>query len=360
MDRQLALLHKFIASAPDDVAGLHSCCGEVHDWQGFFEDAARQGLHDSVLQIVIALGQDIPAPARKHALRYQAGQQLLSDQLRKALAEALAVLGDAAIPVVPLKGPVLAERIYPPSVLRPSTDLDLLVRASDIYRAAALLERLGYRGATGPSERYYREHHHHLHFQRTNGPLLELHFRAFSGFGTAIGSEALFERARPFTPKDCPPTLVLAAEDEFVYLAAHLASHLFMRLAWLYDLKLFLRHHSDLSWDRLALRARSLGLFTVLAYTAQRLSDIGATIAATDGAADVVTRWARLSSPLLSAAQRSSGDSAAAHLARILFLATLCDDSRATTWFLRHHLLRGARKLAHRHVPSLVPDEWAG
>ena len=38
----------------------------------------------------------------------------------------------------------------------------------------------------------------------------------------------------------------LAAEDEFVYLAVHAAAHGFVRLMWLYDLKLLCaKYHDD-------------------------------------------------------------------------------------------------------------------
>ena len=48
--------------------------------------------------------------------------------------------------MIPLKGPALAEALYPDPGLRPFTDLDLLVRREDAARAVALLGEVGRSG----------------------------------------------------------------------------------------------------------------------------------------------------------------------------------------------------------------------
>jgi hypothetical protein len=233
-----------------------------------------------------------------------------------------------------------------------------MVSASDIYRAGGILERLGYDGTSNPSERYYREHHHHVHFIRPEGPLIELHFRAYSGFGITVEAQTFLARARRYQPGKGPPTWVLAPEDEFVYLAAHVAGHLYLRLSWLYDLKLFLRRHPGLSGVEIAKRAKSLGLLKAVAYTAERLRDFGVAI---DGLPVALNESRqRVAVGLLAVAQTADPNSARAHLARILFLSMLCDEPRARRSYLRHQLLRGARKLTHRYFPRWVPDEWSG
>src|SRR6202008_2711637 len=81
------------------------------------------------------------------------------DRLRRDLAEGTArhliLSGELArllksferqrIPVIPLKGPVLAETLYAHPALRPYTDLDLLIRRENVERVDDLLQRLGYR-----------------------------------------------------------------------------------------------------------------------------------------------------------------------------------------------------------------------
>ena len=351
------VLERVLATLPEDLDGAARIFGGVDDWTALLNGGRRNGLHDVVFAAAVETGCSIPQPVKKLAVRHQMGERLFHQQLRAALGEGLTALHAAGLRVACLKGPILAERLYPAAVVRPSTDLDLLVPARDVYRAAAILENLGYEGSRGPVERYYREHHHHLHFQRAQGPLLELHFRAFSGFGTSLDADSLFQRAQPYRSSDLPETLVLAPEDEYIYLAAHVASHLFLRLGWLYDLKLFVLKHPDLDWVTIANRAHSLGFNGAVAYTSALVRELNAPIP------DVFHHGAvgaKLPGLLLSAAQRGDPDAVTTHMARIFFLASLCDDTRTKTSFLQHHLLRGARKLAHRHAPTLVPEEWAG
>ena len=61
------------------------------------------------------------------------------------LAELMLRFDEERIPVIALKGPPLAEWLYPDPALRPSFDLDLLIRPADVPAALALLAREGYR-----------------------------------------------------------------------------------------------------------------------------------------------------------------------------------------------------------------------
>lgn len=56
----------------------------------------------------------------------------------------VAAFESEGITVVPLKGPILAESLYPDPALRPFSDLDLLVRKRDVPAAVRLLAREGY------------------------------------------------------------------------------------------------------------------------------------------------------------------------------------------------------------------------
>lgn len=49
-----------------------------------------------------------------------------------------------------LKGAAMAHLVYPQPVLRPMRDLDLLVRAEEVYRAYALLPEIGAEPAPRP------------------------------------------------------------------------------------------------------------------------------------------------------------------------------------------------------------------
>ena len=52
----------------------------------------------------------------------------------------------------------------------------------------------------------------------------------------------------------------LCPEDELVYLARHAANHMLGRVGWLYDLKLHLRAHPTLDWQRVVAVAKEAGM----------------------------------------------------------------------------------------------------
>ena len=135
------------------------------------------------------------------------------------------IFSAANVPVVALKGPLLAERLYPEGALRPSVDLDLLVAEDDLERAVAALEGAGWRADSGPTAVYARQHHHHLQLRREGQPPLELHFRARVGFGTVMPAADLIARSRAVVGARGRGLRILAPEDEFVYLAVHAAAH---------------------------------------------------------------------------------------------------------------------------------------
>ena len=65
---------------------------------------------------------------------------------------------------------------------------------------------------------------------------------------------------------------LLALEDEIVYLAVHAAAHGFVRLMWLYDLKLLCRRHSaEIDWSKVVERARYVRTLTAVAFTCEML-----------------------------------------------------------------------------------------
>lgn len=65
-------------------------------------------------------------------------------KMQAELKEILARFHQEDIPVMPLKGSLLAVKFYNEAGLRPMADLDLLIRLDDFERSATLLAQLGY------------------------------------------------------------------------------------------------------------------------------------------------------------------------------------------------------------------------
>jgi hypothetical protein len=116
---------------------------------------------------------DLMARAYKVAL----GAQMVYQQFFLEITQACAARG---VPVLPLKGLYLAEKIYPAPGARPMSDLDLLVPQEQFHDAAQILRALGFscdldfmRGSELPSGVTFQHAGRHvnvdLHFSLLNG-----------------------------------------------------------------------------------------------------------------------------------------------------------------------------------------------
>jgi hypothetical protein len=91
---------------------------------------------------------------------------------------AIAMLADAGIPAVALKGPVLGEAIYGDPGRRPASDIDLLVAPEQLQKAVEVIRSLSY---LAPPDHVYDDGLPLLHFvlvhERGELPPVELHWR---------------------------------------------------------------------------------------------------------------------------------------------------------------------------------------
>jgi hypothetical protein len=199
-----------------------------------------------------------PREAARGWLRHRLGVEALG-----ALLEAF---DRAAIPVIPLKGPLLAEDLWEEPGLRPFTDLDLLVRRADVPRAVALLEAFGLRALEWERPLAYELAHATAAcfvpaLPESSALPVDLHWDLV-GFPAGarprgLDVEEVWRRAEPGDAWG-RPVLRLEREDLLLYLALHLAVHHPLDgLAWQPDVALLVRRHGvDLQWERVVERAR--------------------------------------------------------------------------------------------------------
>lgn len=232
------------------------------------EQAAQHGLAAVVKATLEAAGFRFP-PAlaeRQKALHAEAlacaGMGL---RVKSLLFRALDALAAEGIRPVLLKGYGLARRLYAEPLARPMTDVDLLVDVAELPACERALRGLGLSKAEDPGEDDYLAHQHHLVYQGKAG-LVELHFRPLSAFGTSLERDAVLDRCTD-AELDGRSVRYLSAEDELVYLCLHAAQHLFLRLSWLYDVKLFLEQHPALDVSAAARAAKESGMAAAV-YTA--------------------------------------------------------------------------------------------
>ena len=174
------------------------------------------------------------------------------------LARALTILTKERIPVLALKGAVLAEAAYPAPALRPMSDVDLLVRPGDRPRARAVLLGLGYEDESNGPEDFVHAAvglDIDVHTELINATRLPSRRGAWR-----FDLEAFWSRARPGRVAGVA-VLVPDPVDHFVYLCQHLLLHHGMdgplRLADL--LALGLRLDARPGWEAVARAAEEVG-----------------------------------------------------------------------------------------------------
>lgn len=153
--------------------------------------------------------------------------QLSSFVWTETLKSLLSAFDRAALPVMALKGPCLAERLFGEAELRSCYDLDLLVRNTDIAAAEQVLTDLGF------SSKYQPDDYHHAWSRR--GINVELHHNVENPVAFNFDLDAAWGRANRSVFHDVPVWL-LAPADELLYLCLHGVRHRFDRLCLVLDL----------------------------------------------------------------------------------------------------------------------------
>lgn len=206
---------------------------------------------------------DVPEGLRQALLERTAAHVQGSLLLTAELLKLLRLCAELGIPVVPLKGPVLAQQIYGSVALRHIRDLDLLLRETDLSRLIGQLEGLGYRRDESlPPEldAMARRDSHHVNMTAPGerGVKLELHYCLLQPRGrTRIGYEAVSSRLQhvPFMDVQVP---AFRPEDLLVYLCEHGAGHAWSRLEWVATVAELLRGRVS-DWGRVSAWAAELG-----------------------------------------------------------------------------------------------------
>ncbi len=235
--------------------------GAVYDWQEVLSLAARHDIIPLLNRSLNVLGDAIPSKIRELVrVRYanEALHTLQLDNERRRLTELLLATG---IPVIPWKGPMLAELLYGDKTLRPCADIDLLVPPALAWRALQTLVREGYSPGFYVSERRWpalRRAVNHLALEEPQRHLLvELHWSFFHPMhvwdldlsahwaGLAAGGTAREGR--------------LTVEETLVLLCAHGTNHCWEKLKWVVDLDRLLHQYPDLDGERSLFLADRMG-----------------------------------------------------------------------------------------------------
>jgi hypothetical protein len=153
----------------------------------------------------------------------------------RALRRLVDAFRNDGLPCVSLKGPLMAERFYALPFLRPSNDIDLLIRENDVSAAARVMTKLGFQLDGRYPWHLQRRLIHHLNFGATDvSPRVEVHYDLRAGRHKFESTEFL-DRSVSWRSPTGVESSVMSAADEAFYSTVHAANHAFHRLRWLYD-----------------------------------------------------------------------------------------------------------------------------
>ncbi len=172
-------------------------------------------------------------------------------------------------PVMPFKGPLLADQVYGNLALRRYSDLDILVQPDDLEKAVALLLSIGY---TPMTDAYWLENiklclkqKKDIKFvSKENNIYIELHWRLSKPyFDVPIKPEHLWQQAEIASLGGIQVS-TLSFNHLLIYLCLHGSKHAWDRLAWICDVNELIGSRKPVDWEHIFEEAAQLGCENVL------------------------------------------------------------------------------------------------
>jgi hypothetical protein len=253
-----------LCSAPDPVSKAQLAELAELDWNRVVASATKHGvrplLYERLASVASAAGiPDTVLTLLRESFLVNGLRNVL---LYQDLGEVLEGFQQESIPVIVLKGAHLAHLVYETIASRQMADIDLLVKPSDLPKAAARLIKLGYACEIGvrgiPAWHEMHPGLHHLpSFAKPAHPRIEIHWTIphLRDPGEIAGC---WQRARPALIAGIE-TWVLSPEDLVVHICLHSRLHRFSQgLRPLWDLSQTIRHHQkEIDWGEVHSCARA-------------------------------------------------------------------------------------------------------
>ena len=237
----------------EDAKSIRCLCAGVTDWNGVLALASRHRLLPLLARTLQTLCYGcIPDEVLLYLRSSLAASARINLQLAARLIEVLDALDAQGVRVIPYKGPVLGSMLYDNPALRPTTDLDLLIRKPDLGRASAVLRDLGFHPPhalnSAQQSSLARTDCEYL-FCGPDGVQVDLHWRiAPELYGVRFDELGLWSRLQAITwaGRD---SAVFSPEDLLLCLCQHAAKHLWSELILLADIAELVRSRPALDWD---------------------------------------------------------------------------------------------------------------
>lgn len=262
-EHQLLLCCARVRLTAKDRERLRALAGSALDWSEVLRETRRQYIVPLLYRHLQGACADlVPAKVLDQLRGEYVGAAARSMSLAAELCAITKLFEGQGLAALPYKGPVLALQAYGDVALRTFTDLDVLVRRSDVSKAREILGSRGYSPIdelTPAQERAILRLEHNLPLVNSTGDILvELHWSvAPAAFTFPIRMEGLWERATPMTLGG-EPVRGISVDDLMLLLSVHGARHAWSAVEWISGIAELIRQPESVRWDRVIRDAEQL------------------------------------------------------------------------------------------------------
>jgi hypothetical protein len=234
------------------------------DWQYLLDLAESHGIVPLIAYNLLAIGLTTQIPQSymerlKQLYNYNLYRNIiLSDELTKVLS----AFSQNNIPVIVLKGTVLAEQLYGNPGLRTVGDIDIMVQPDNLPSARSVLSNLGYQKSVS-EQTWVHPFHEEPYIKKTRFmSVVELHWDIDDPRLAAVPQYQIWHRAQQVEIHGSK-AMVLSPEDTLLYLSNNFIKQDNQVLKSLCDIDALLKkYESSLDWEYIVASARSRGIRT--------------------------------------------------------------------------------------------------
>lgn len=272
VERILLLLAR---SEPEDGELSQLALGlRTTDWEQLVQKSILQGMAPRAYLHLRKLDEVVPRAVLSRFRRIYLLNLKHNLRLKSELERVTSLLNSRGVKPIPLKGVFLAEWLYGDLGLRPSSDLDLLVRRDELPVVRRELQRAGYE-SSGPYRRGFAEEFlRHEAFVRRSSPAeplcIEIHWSFFPRLLADFDVSRVWQNSVPVQMGRLK-FLTLSPEDTLLYLSITLKLHGYIGLKLFCDVHQLLEAESGIDWNSVTQAARengqTVGLYYALRFT---------------------------------------------------------------------------------------------
>ena len=234
---------------------LRGLLKQAPDWNALKELAQKHGVLPLCYKRLQSIGRElVPEHILGEFKNLYIANTLRNLKLQKELQKTIELLSGAGIPVIPFKGPTLAEEVYGDVALRQFSDLDILVPRCRAVDAAKTLVQAGYvTDYSKPESRLptLLKVTNDIPFEAFgSGILIELHWEFFHKRDAYPFVEPEAFQKVNVSGGGVVGKYRLSDEENLVMLCAHGTRHSWEQLKWVIDVAEFVEKKQGLDWEK--------------------------------------------------------------------------------------------------------------